>query len=1031
MARFSWVRLAACLAVLGMIVVQGAAAVGAVDRATASWTFMVYLDGDNNLESFGVEDFMEMSSVGSDSQVNIVVQFDRGTHSTYDGGSSDYGDWSSTKRFKVDRGETPTSANQVMDLGEVNMGSAASLQSFLEWGMGTYPASKYALVLWDHGGTWLYGACADDTSDGDSLLMPEIRQAISAAEGSTSKRVNLVGFDACLMGMVEVAYDLKDLTDTVVFSEEIEPGQGWAYDDVLGGLTTDPSMTSLQLGAKIVTAYSEFYGASGKETLSAISTSSLAGVATALSAFASEMSSAYPAHSAQIVSVRSTVEHFDYEMAIDLYDLAQRTKGAAITPQLTSASDQLMTSVQAAVISETSGNLRPGAHGLSLYFPDVRSDLNLVGYRSDILMTADTTWDEFLETYFQQASSDQWEPDDTYSQASQLAIGVAQYHSILEDGADVDWAKFTLASSADILIETSGVDGDTEMYLFTEADVPSSYIAYDDDGGIDRFSRISQTLPAGTYYVLVREYGQNQGIDSYQLKVSMPLSPDDYEPNDTPAQANYISVGSSQLHSIGQGGADVDWMYFTLDSVQSVLIETWGVAGDTRVWLYEESGSNLYLIDSDDDTGQGLFSRLAESDLPAGTYFINVEEYYNNDEIDAYYLNLSSYSLVDVYEPNDDYQHATDLQAGGEQMHSIGDSGQDVDWFQFELYSDSSVYVETYGPEGDTQLYLYSSDGSSQIGEDDDSGDGYFSLLLMDDLEQGQYFVRIVSYEGFFGQDPISEYGIVLYTDPSPPTALTAQMSGPAVALQWAAPISDGGLGIDHYELLRAPYGSAPSTYRSVQGTSFLDTNITIGAGYSYSVLAVNELGTGKATAPVQIQTSGGVGIPGTVNWLTFDQQDGDVIISWAQPDANGSAIIGYHVFRGAEPDGTDRAEIGESTSTSYTDSSVEGGKTYYYWVVAENGNGMGIMPSSTAVTTADDGIGGISLLLIGGIVAAIAVVLVIVLLLARGRKGPARQAGQVPPPASQPAQTPTRCPNCGAPVEGTQFCGHCGRKLY
>jgi len=74
-------RLTACLLVLGLVVVQGTVASGAADKAAASWTFMVYLDGDNNLESCGVEDFMEMASVGSNAQVNIVVQFDRGTKS--------------------------------------------------------------------------------------------------------------------------------------------------------------------------------------------------------------------------------------------------------------------------------------------------------------------------------------------------------------------------------------------------------------------------------------------------------------------------------------------------------------------------------------------------------------------------------------------------------------------------------------------------------------------------------------------------------------------------------------------------------------------------------------------------------------------------------------------------------------------------------------------------------------------------------------------------------------------------------------
>ena len=311
--------------------------------------------------------------------------------------------------------------------------------------MNGYPASKYALVLWDHGGGWVYGVCAPTTPiPATRCLMPEIRQAMANAETSTGKRVNLVGFDACLMGMVEVAYDLRTYSDTVVFSEETEPGQGWAYDKVLASLKGNPTMSSQQLGTVIVDAYSDYYGSSGKETLSAVATSALASVSSALNTFSAEMSSAYAAHSGQINAARGAVEHFEYEMIVDLYDLALRIKNAGITTALSNAADQLMSSIQPAVTREAHGNLRSGAHGLSIYYPDVRSDLNLVGYRSDVLLAQDTAWDEFLETSFQGTSSDQYEPDDVYGQASQLVMGEPQYHSILDGGTDVDWARFSV-----------------------------------------------------------------------------------------------------------------------------------------------------------------------------------------------------------------------------------------------------------------------------------------------------------------------------------------------------------------------------------------------------------------------------------------------------------------------------------------------------------------------------------------------------------------------------------------------------------
>ena len=46
-------------------------------RSRAKWTVMVYMAGDNNLESAAMVDLKEMAKVGSTSDVNIVVQLDR------------------------------------------------------------------------------------------------------------------------------------------------------------------------------------------------------------------------------------------------------------------------------------------------------------------------------------------------------------------------------------------------------------------------------------------------------------------------------------------------------------------------------------------------------------------------------------------------------------------------------------------------------------------------------------------------------------------------------------------------------------------------------------------------------------------------------------------------------------------------------------------------------------------------------------------------------------------------------------------
>ena len=230
------------------------------------WTFMVYLDADceppSCLEEEGIDDFLEMSSVPSSADVNIVVQFDR-----IPGCDSSYGDWTTCKRFLITPGLTPEPGNQVEDIGEVNMGDPNTLVDFVQWAVTEYPATNYALILWNHGGGWRglptqnedlmsRAVCWDDTSN-DRLYMNEVQSALSTISGFAT--LHLIGFDACLMGMVEVAYEIRYYGSVMVGSAAGEPMDGWPYDTILSDLTSNPGWNAAQLGTAVVDRFGKFY----------------------------------------------------------------------------------------------------------------------------------------------------------------------------------------------------------------------------------------------------------------------------------------------------------------------------------------------------------------------------------------------------------------------------------------------------------------------------------------------------------------------------------------------------------------------------------------------------------------------------------------------------------------------------------------------------------------------------------------------------------------------------------------------------
>jgi len=391
----------------GLLDIQ--AAVGATaSEYEADWLFMVYLDADNNLESAGIDDMNEMETAGSTDNVAIVVQMDRAERDYADDTTN--GNWTGAKRLYVTQDTDTSIINSpvIEDLGEVNMGDPAVLQSFIEWAVANYPAQHYALVLWNHGSGWrgregdgetVKSICIDDES-GDELTMTELRSALNAASLSTGETLDIVGFDACLMQMVEVAYQVmgsasRPLVDITVGSEETEPGDGWDYASTLTALTADPTMTPAELGTQIVNDYVDFYSSSWDITQSAVNLDYMEALATAVDSLAIAMINA-PGSWDAISTARSQAQEYYYYYYIDLYHFAQLVnQDATISQTVRDAASDVMTAVTNAVIAEGHTASVGDSHGLSIYYPETSGNY-FSAYETDVLFTTDTHWDEFL-----------------------------------------------------------------------------------------------------------------------------------------------------------------------------------------------------------------------------------------------------------------------------------------------------------------------------------------------------------------------------------------------------------------------------------------------------------------------------------------------------------------------------------------------------------------------------------------------------------------------------------------------------------
>lgn len=370
---------------------------------SARWTFMVYLCSDNNLEYYDYLDVKEMESVGSSRQVNILVQWDRK-------GFDDSVDWSGCRRYYVvqdPEGSDEIKSTLIEDMGDVNMGDPDNLVNFVQWGINNYPADKYAVILWNHGSGWKLqtekkeptkSICEDDTS-GDSLSLEEVARAFESIKSSAGKKIEMVGMDACVMGMIEVAYPLRNYVNYVTFSQASEPASGWSYDGFLQELVNNPYMSGKQLGVYIVESYGEYYSSNGSVTQSCIDLSEIENLTTKINEFSNYSLESTTAEKAIMNSCGESTQTFDslFSEYKDMGDFMDRVISDTEDDQIGIYAQEVLTALDSTVVASYKGSALKTASGLSIWIPDSSEFSRDLTTYQQLEFGEDTRWDEFIE----------------------------------------------------------------------------------------------------------------------------------------------------------------------------------------------------------------------------------------------------------------------------------------------------------------------------------------------------------------------------------------------------------------------------------------------------------------------------------------------------------------------------------------------------------------------------------------------------------------------------------------------------------
>ncbi|MGV3759242.1 MAG: clostripain-related cysteine peptidase [Actinomycetota bacterium] len=352
--------------------------------AEPEWTVMVYLDGDNNLETQAIIDLQEMADAAGP-RTSFLVLIDRAAKD-YSSGLLEDGDvvglpaFSDAKLLHVTGGGV-----EVLEEGtEIDLMDPQTLAWFVWYGLTEFPAEKSALVMWDHGGGPLipFGEDEDSNPDGPAWLdTAELQQAIgSGLQSAGVDELDLLAFDTCLNSTVEIARAIAPYADVMVASEELVNGHGLDYGAF--SILEEGDVDAVELGTRLADDFATHavetpypLGGEVDYTMSVIDLDAMQAVDASLGQLVDAFE-ANPDAAISLLQARQGAIEFgvvgtepenNYQF-VDLGDVLARLPDS-LPSQVLVARNNLYAAIDAAVLHNINGPYHEGARGLAVYLP--------------------------------------------------------------------------------------------------------------------------------------------------------------------------------------------------------------------------------------------------------------------------------------------------------------------------------------------------------------------------------------------------------------------------------------------------------------------------------------------------------------------------------------------------------------------------------------------------------------------------------------------------------------------------------------
>ena len=413
-----------------------------------AWTFIVYCAADNDLYSFAGRNIKQMEAIGSTDTIHILVQLDMHLQ----------GKSKVTKRYVIKKNKAVLveTIQQGLDSGDPK-----TLIACCSWAQKNYPAEEYALIFWNHGTGILdpaiskiinpselftlnkesnmieldrsigfldyidsapspempkRGVCFDSTT-GNYLTNKKLEESLSVicSPQILGKKFGIIGFDACLMSMLEITNIFKNYAYFLVGSQEAELGTGWGYSSILAPFEKG-TLSPYEFAKRIVESYKETYeNITNDYTQSAIDLSKIEALEASIHSLSNLLIKGILAQESNSLSNAikasrkgSNCTHFSEPSYIDLhhflsnlykkinlFSLKNKTETTHFQLKMKNEIEKSLLLMEDAIIANVAGKDLVNAQGLSIYFPEKKIHTSY----KNTLFSNSNSWPRFLETH--------------------------------------------------------------------------------------------------------------------------------------------------------------------------------------------------------------------------------------------------------------------------------------------------------------------------------------------------------------------------------------------------------------------------------------------------------------------------------------------------------------------------------------------------------------------------------------------------------------------------------------------------------